>query len=217
MKNSLGKWDWIKGFILGVGTPVLYLLQGLIPGWNIDPILKVALSATATYLIKNYFTDDVKVAQRVIADAQKREAANIGNTLPMVLLMVALFFSSCGTTGHIATPVKNPAMLVYVQDGRRITHDLYIKMMESTNKNYQTYEEDYKAVEVYCDSVKSFNSTRKNAHKMYLQTVYLKEYVSGADSTHKHRRVLNNGQLLTYSKYADGFWKALLISEESNK
>jgi hypothetical protein len=54
--GSLNLSDLGKGAILAVGAPVLYLLQELIPGWNVDPIVKVALSALITYLIKNYFS-----------------------------------------------------------------------------------------------------------------------------------------------------------------
>lgn len=48
------KWDYVKGFIMAVLTPVLYFLQELIPGWNIDPILKIGASAGVAYLIKNF-------------------------------------------------------------------------------------------------------------------------------------------------------------------
>lgn len=47
--------DYIKGFIMAVGTPVLYFVQELIPGWDVDPIVKIALSAGVTYLTKNFF------------------------------------------------------------------------------------------------------------------------------------------------------------------
>lgn len=47
--------DGIKSFIMAVGTPVLYALQELIPGWNAPPVVKIGVSAGITYLIKNYF------------------------------------------------------------------------------------------------------------------------------------------------------------------
>jgi len=50
------KWrDGLRGLILAVGTPVLYAVQELIPGWEIDPILKIAVSALVAYLLKNFF------------------------------------------------------------------------------------------------------------------------------------------------------------------
>lgn len=48
--------DFLKGLIMAVGTPLLYLAQEMIPGWDVDPFVKAALSAGVTYLIKNYFT-----------------------------------------------------------------------------------------------------------------------------------------------------------------
>ncbi len=47
--------DWLKGLIMGVGAPLLYFLQELIPSWNVSPTLKVAIAAVITYLLKNFF------------------------------------------------------------------------------------------------------------------------------------------------------------------
>jgi len=47
--------DGLKGFIMAVGTPVLYVLQELIPGWDVGPMIKAAIAATVTYLLKNFF------------------------------------------------------------------------------------------------------------------------------------------------------------------
>lgn len=54
--SKFGSLNWAdlgKGAIMAVGTPVLYMVQELIPGWNADPIVKAALGALITYLIKN--------------------------------------------------------------------------------------------------------------------------------------------------------------------
>lgn len=65
--------DFLKGAVMAIGTPVLYLVQEMIPGYDIPPIYKAGASALVTYLIKNFFTDDVKVAKKVIAkDEAKR-------------------------------------------------------------------------------------------------------------------------------------------------
>lgn len=53
---SLNWQDFLKGLIIAIGTPVLYILQELIPDWNLSPIEKAALSAGVTYLLKNFFT-----------------------------------------------------------------------------------------------------------------------------------------------------------------
>jgi hypothetical protein len=57
--------DTLKAFILAVGTPVLYLVQEKIPGWNVDPYVKVALAAGVSYLIKNFFTAPEIVVKNV--------------------------------------------------------------------------------------------------------------------------------------------------------
>lgn len=47
--------DFFRGMILFVGTPVFYTLQELIPGWDANPLLKIAIGALITYIIKNFF------------------------------------------------------------------------------------------------------------------------------------------------------------------
>lgn len=50
------KWrDALRGLIMAVGTPLLYFIQEAIPMWTIDPIWKIAISAAAAYLLKNFF------------------------------------------------------------------------------------------------------------------------------------------------------------------
>jgi phosphate/sulfate permease len=70
---SLQLRDWLKGLIIAVGTPVLYLMQELIPNWNLTPIEKAALSAFVTYMLKNLFTDDVKAAKKTLVKAKEIE------------------------------------------------------------------------------------------------------------------------------------------------
>lgn len=46
--------DFLYGLIMAVGTPLLYLAQEMIPGWDADPFVKAGISAGITYLIKNF-------------------------------------------------------------------------------------------------------------------------------------------------------------------
>ena len=59
--SKLFKLDWkdfLKGLILGVGTPVLYYLQEFIPTLtDLEAIYKIAISAFITYIIKNLTQD----------------------------------------------------------------------------------------------------------------------------------------------------------------
>lgn len=80
MKSTFGTLqarDWLKGLILFVGTPVLTLIQQLIPSWtpwltvhlgqSLAVIMQAALSAFVTYILKNLATDDTKVAVQTLA------------------------------------------------------------------------------------------------------------------------------------------------------
>lgn len=70
---SLKLTDYLKSFVIAVGTPVLYLVQELIPGWNIPPLAKAAIAASVTYLLKNFFTNDVAVAEKTIESAALKQ------------------------------------------------------------------------------------------------------------------------------------------------
>lgn len=71
---TLSAFDWLKGLIIFVGTPVLTLIQQLIPDWT--PFLtdhfgksggiiaQAALAALVTYILKQFGTDDNKVAAK---------------------------------------------------------------------------------------------------------------------------------------------------------
>lgn len=74
---SLKARDFLKGLVMAVGTPVLYLLQELIPGWDLPPLAKAAIAATITYLLKNFFAP----AQVVVTDPTPKliEDAKAGN------------------------------------------------------------------------------------------------------------------------------------------
>lgn len=65
--------DFLMGWIMAIGTPIIYVVQELIPSWDIDPIYKVAISASLTYLIKNFFTSSEKPNIQKLLDEQKED------------------------------------------------------------------------------------------------------------------------------------------------
>lgn len=74
-KQGQLKWrDALRGLILAVGTPVLYYLQELIPHYNLDPIVKIGISAGITYIIKN-FLEPAKVITTYDTNTKAEEIA----------------------------------------------------------------------------------------------------------------------------------------------
>lgn len=79
--------DFLKGLILFVGTPVLTLLQQLIPSWTPwltehlgqsgGLIAQAALAALITYLGKNFATDTTKEAVKTL---EKQNVTLIDNS-----------------------------------------------------------------------------------------------------------------------------------------
>ena len=69
--------DFFKGLILAVAVPVLVTIQTSLAAGNITFDWKaIGISALATlvaYLLKNFLTDDVKQAEKVIVEAKQKE------------------------------------------------------------------------------------------------------------------------------------------------
>lgn len=76
MRYTLKFRDWMKGLIMAIGAPVLtFIIDSLNEGeltLNWRKLAIVALSAGLMYLLKNFFTDDVKSAVKVLHEAEKK-------------------------------------------------------------------------------------------------------------------------------------------------
>lgn len=73
MKYSLNTKDFLRGLFVSVGTAALVVIQSSLSAGSLVFDWKnigIAAAAAATaYLLKNYFTDDVKVAKTTLKDA----------------------------------------------------------------------------------------------------------------------------------------------------
>ncbi len=72
MRYSLRVRDWLKAFFMAIGAPVLTFIMDSInadePTINVNKLITVGISAGIMYLLKNFFTDDLKVANKVISE-----------------------------------------------------------------------------------------------------------------------------------------------------
>ena len=76
MRYSLKLRDWLKGLLMAIGAPVItFIIDSLNEGeltLNWTKLAVVALSAGLMYVLKNFFTDDVKTAVKVLDEAEKK-------------------------------------------------------------------------------------------------------------------------------------------------
>lgn len=73
--SNLGKLnihDLFSGLIMAVGAPTLTYLQSIIPNYNLPTWIQFAIGTLITYLLKNVFTDNIKVAQKVLTKATEK-------------------------------------------------------------------------------------------------------------------------------------------------
>jgi len=63
--------DFLKGALMAILVPVLYVIQTSLDAgvltFNWKQIVIAAIAGFVSYLIKNLFTDDVKVAKKIVA------------------------------------------------------------------------------------------------------------------------------------------------------
>jgi hypothetical protein len=75
--GSLNLSDANKGVIVAALTALLYVVQELIPGWNIGPQAKAAISALVGYLLKNYLSPAAVITTYSSNDEAASVAADI--------------------------------------------------------------------------------------------------------------------------------------------
>lgn len=120
---SLKVSDFWKSLIMAVGTPILYWLQTLIPGWNIPPELKAAISAGITYIVKNFLSDDTKAAVKTVNEAGAKVVPKDAKIVSVILVLLG--FSFCGySQSNFFQPIhkiQKPSVVQQsiMQNGRR--------------------------------------------------------------------------------------------------
>lgn len=77
---DLGKRDFLKGLVMATVVPVLLIIQQSISAgtlvFNWQEIGMAAVSGLLGYLLKNFFTDDVKMARKIIETSEKKAIDN---------------------------------------------------------------------------------------------------------------------------------------------
>lgn len=77
--------DFIKGAIMAVLVPVLYIIQSSVETGNMvfnwRQIIGAAISGFVAYLLKNLLTDDIKMAQNILSEA-KVEGNKAAESIP---------------------------------------------------------------------------------------------------------------------------------------
>jgi len=71
MKYTLKTRDFLKGALMAVLVPAIYIIQTSLEAgvltFNWKQIAIASVSGLLAYLIKNFFTDDVAVAKNIVA------------------------------------------------------------------------------------------------------------------------------------------------------
>lgn len=81
---SLQTRDFLKGLIMAALIPVLLVIQQSIAAGDLvfdwKAIAMAAIAGFVGYLLKNFLTDDTKVAQKILQEAKAKEIKDAAET-----------------------------------------------------------------------------------------------------------------------------------------
>lgn len=81
MRYTLKIRDFLKAALIAIITPVLYVIQDSMSKGELTlhwkEILVAAISGFVAYLIKNFFTDDIKTARKIIEKHEQKLATTL--------------------------------------------------------------------------------------------------------------------------------------------
>lgn len=81
---SLNAKDFLRGALMAIIVPVLYIVQTSIDAGDLTfkwkQIAMAGIGGFVGYLIKNFFTDDVKAAQKTIVKAEEKAVEDAQKT-----------------------------------------------------------------------------------------------------------------------------------------
>lgn len=130
------------------------------------------------------------------------------------LLMGALIINSCSI---IAYPSASSEVVSKVTSGAQSTDELYLTMIESSDKNYATYADTYISLEAQINSILLFDAVRPNSTDLIKIATLLKDHFETYKEDHKAKGKLSSGELRAYRNDLQAFWQSLLQAEKHLK
>lgn len=117
----------------------------------------------------------------------------------------------------VTAPAYDPVVVSEVGSASNMTNDLYDKIINSSDKSYSTYANDYETVALAINHILILDSARER-NKIILKIANdIKNRFATYRAEHEQAGTRNNTQLETYKNGMHALWSALYNSEVNYK
>lgn len=123
-----------------------------------------------------------------------------------ILLLALVFFTAC-------TPKYNQEAVNRTISTRQATVALYNKIIQSQDKNYTSYSDDYLIINAEVDILSLLNESRKNADVSKKIIGDIKARFNTYEGEHKAKGVINASEAQVYKNGMEALWKILYNTE----
>lgn len=130
-------------------------------------------------------------------------------------LLLAL--SSCVSVQLV--PDYSEAIETQIIETQKQNERLYINLLElpESKRTYETVSEEYLEIESDINSILFQYQAQEKSEDFVKMTKQLKDNFLQYKKEHKDKKTLNEGQIILYTSYINGFWRPLLMAEKALK
>lgn len=130
-------------------------------------------------------------------------------------LLLAL--SSCVSVQLV--PDYSEAIENQIIETQKQNERLYINLLElpESKRTYETVSEEYLEIESDINSILFQYQAQEKSEDFVKMTKQLKDNFLQYKKEHKDKKTLNEGQIILYTSYINGFWRPLLMAEKALK
>lgn len=130
-------------------------------------------------------------------------------------LLLAL--SSCVSVQLV--PDYSEAIENQIIETQKQNERLYINLLElpESKRTYESVSEEYLEIESDINSILFQYQAQEKSEDFVKMTKQLKDNFLQYKKEHKDKKTLNEGQIILYTSYINGFWRPLLMAEKALK
>lgn len=116
-------------------------------------------------------------------------------------------------------PEYSAAIETQIIETQKQNEKLYIDLLEQpeTQRTYTSVSKQYLDVESNINSILFQYQTREKNEDFVKMAKLLKDNFTQYKKEHKDKKTLNDGEIILYISYINGFWQPLLTAEKALK
>lgn len=176
--------------------------------------------AAISYITKNFFTNDVPTAQKILDEADKKQIEKMQG--PKTLLVIGIMLSltatmhSCSPTGkfQFTTTYSQEAVNQLNTVSQKIGA-IYTAIQTSTDRSFSTYQNQYDSAIALLTELKKLEDTRVKNKAIIYQSTNALEMFTKYMNEHKAKGSITIGEATVYQLYMKSFFDSWKLAERS--